>query len=691
MKTISLCMIVKNEEKNIRKCLCSIADLVDEINIVDTGSTDNTKEIIQDVNKIYNNIKLYDFEWIYDFSAARNYSFSKATMEYIMWLDGDDYLKEEDRQKFREFKKNMDGSINNFNMIYDYRFNEDGVCTFSFPRTRIVKNNEYSYWDCVVHEELHYEPTPEIELDIHITHTSNDGHAGRSINFFEKAMELGHVLNTREKYYYGGELFVDNRIDDCIEVLESCVSDINYPNKFELTRAYNYLARAYNTKNDFKNVIRCYMNQIANHTPDMETIFEIASAYQNLDSKMNAIFYYNMVCNEEFKYEKFMNNSEYDKSHRFEFETNLKFRAHLNLVVLYFGIGDIKNSIKHNEMADTLRPGSEAVNFNRQFFNSPMKIAMISPNCKITIPPAKYGGVEQVMYNLIEPLVALGHDVTTIAPLGSNIPGKVIYYEENVRPEEFVKNNFEMFKDFDIIHDHSAFASQYLKYTDLSCKTLATNHYHIKYDLPNPVFLSKASQDRLGTTDNKFIYNGVNLNDYIYTEDKKDYMLFIGRIDLHKRPERAVKIALALNKRLVIAGPIHDQEYFDQDIKPYVDGVNIVYVGEVGGKYKAELLSEAECVLFTSTWDEPFGLVLIEAMASGTPVLAFDCGAANEILSDFPRLVCKDENEMVDIIKYRRYPSPQQLLYIAKTRFSREIMVEEYLHVYRKLKSKGVY
>ena len=103
MISISLCMIVKNEESVIGRCLESVKDIVDEIIIVDTGSTDNTKEIIKTFTD-----KIYDFEWIDNFSAARNYSYSKASMEYILWLDADDVILEEDRIKFKELKMSLD-------------------------------------------------------------------------------------------------------------------------------------------------------------------------------------------------------------------------------------------------------------------------------------------------------------------------------------------------------------------------------------------------------------------------------------------------------------------------------------------------------------------------------------------------------------------------------------------------------
>ena len=136
MISISLCMIVKNEEKVIERCLRSVKNLVDEIIIVDTGSTDKTKEI---VHKYTNNV--YDFKWCDDFSKARNFSFSKATKEYILWLDADDVILKKDREMFISLKKTLDKNIDIVMMKYNTAYDKNGNPTFSYNRERLVKNN----------------------------------------------------------------------------------------------------------------------------------------------------------------------------------------------------------------------------------------------------------------------------------------------------------------------------------------------------------------------------------------------------------------------------------------------------------------------------------------------------------------------------------------------------------------------
>lgn len=137
MITVSLCMIVKNEEDTIGRCLDSVKEVVDEFVIVDTGSSDNTKNMIK---KYTNNI--YDFKWIDDFSAARNFAFSKATKDYIFWLDADDILLPEDIKKFKFLKKNLDTSIDSVTMKYNIGFDEYGNITTSYRRNRLVKREK---------------------------------------------------------------------------------------------------------------------------------------------------------------------------------------------------------------------------------------------------------------------------------------------------------------------------------------------------------------------------------------------------------------------------------------------------------------------------------------------------------------------------------------------------------------------
>lgn len=164
MISISLCMIVKNEEEVLKRCLDSIYDIVDEIIIVDTGSEDQTKEIA----KSYTD-KVYDFEWVEDFSKARNYSFSKATKDYILWLDADDVILEMDREKLKNLKNTLNPTTDIVMMKYHIGLDKNDIPSLSYYRERLIKNTRNYHWIGQVHEVII--PTGTIlHSDIAVTH-----------------------------------------------------------------------------------------------------------------------------------------------------------------------------------------------------------------------------------------------------------------------------------------------------------------------------------------------------------------------------------------------------------------------------------------------------------------------------------------------------------------------------------------
>ena len=147
--TVSLCMIVKDEEEALTRCLESVSGLVEEIVIVDTGSTDKTRDIAAGFTD-----KVYSFTWIDDFAAARNEAFSHATMDYCMWLDADDVLLESDREAFRTLKETLDPAVSVVMAPYHTGFDQEGRVTFSYYRERLIKNHAGMRWEGAVHEAI---------------------------------------------------------------------------------------------------------------------------------------------------------------------------------------------------------------------------------------------------------------------------------------------------------------------------------------------------------------------------------------------------------------------------------------------------------------------------------------------------------------------------------------------------------
>ena len=149
MITVSLCMIVKDEEEVLDRCLSGMKDLVDEMIIVDTGSKDRTKEIAGRYTD-----KVFTFEWTDDFSAARNFSFSKASMEYCMWMDADDVLLEKDRMAFLTMKRELSLDTDIVMMRYHTAFDEKGNAVFWYYRERLIRNGRGFLWQGAVHEVI---------------------------------------------------------------------------------------------------------------------------------------------------------------------------------------------------------------------------------------------------------------------------------------------------------------------------------------------------------------------------------------------------------------------------------------------------------------------------------------------------------------------------------------------------------
>lgn len=290
LNTISLCMIVKNEEKVIGKCLNSIKGVFDEIIIVDTGSDDKTKEIVSE----YTN-KVYDFEWIDDFSAARNFSFSKATMDYIFWLDADDVVLEEDRTKLLKLKETLSNTVDVVIMKYNLCSDENGNIICTFPRERLLKRAKNFLWHDYVHEYIILSGEI-INVDISITHISKHKKSSRNLTILEKIISEGKTFSNRNLFYYGRELFLKERYDEAL---------INY-NKFLKTDdgiISNYidacldLAYCYKIIGDKKNQLRALFKSFEYDTPKAEICCRIGYYYKELSLYEKAICWFNIAAN----------------------------------------------------------------------------------------------------------------------------------------------------------------------------------------------------------------------------------------------------------------------------------------------------------------------------------------------------------------------------------------------------------
>ncbi len=247
MITVSLCMIVKNEERILRRCLDSVVDLMDEIIIVDTGSTDATKKIAAEYTD-----KIYDFEWIHDFAAARNFAFSKAGMDYIYSADADEVLDEENRKRFLELKQVMLPEIEIVQMKYSNQLQFGTVYNYDEEyRPKLFKRIRTFQWAEPIHETILTEPVI-YDSDIVITHLPETSHAGRDFTAFLRLIRAGEILSLRLQNFYAKELYISGKDTDFLEAMDYFEESIakNGRSQDEIKEACCVAARGARVKGD---------------------------------------------------------------------------------------------------------------------------------------------------------------------------------------------------------------------------------------------------------------------------------------------------------------------------------------------------------------------------------------------------------------------------------------------------------
>ncbi|HBY20882.1 MAG TPA: hypothetical protein DEG71_07725 [Clostridiales bacterium] len=678
MITISLCMIVRNEEDTLGRCLESVKDIVNEIIIVDTGSNDRTKEITKEYTD-----KLYDFEWVDDFSAARNYSFSKATMDYILWLDADDVLLEEDRTKLKQLKENIETSVDTVMMKYNYAFDEFGNVSLCFYRERLVKTSKKPEWHDPIHEFIGVNGNT-VNVDICVTHKRVHNNSDRNLKIFEKMISEGRKLSVRNLFYYAKELYNNDRFDDAIDYFNQFLDSGVGWSEDNINACY-HLAICYGARRNKQDRLKTLLKSFEYELPRAEMCCQLGNYYVEEENYHKAIFWYDLAT----KLKKPIDNW------GFILEDCWGYIPNLQLCVCYYKIGNIDESIKYNDIAGEYKPKSSKVIFNKKFFKKmknqkdkteakPMRIVQVAPDI-YSLPPINYGGIEKIVYEITEELVKRGHEVYLYAPKGTKTSANLLEYEhEDAWNEkaitEFVKKTLP--PNIDLIHDHTHHSL--LGKENLETPTVCTIHgpqrNHVKY----PVYTSKRARELYGEKNGLQVYNGITIEEFEYSEHKEDYLLYLGVLNYSKGTQHALDVAIRTNQKLIVAGPVHDQSYFDNEIAHRLkDNPNIQYVGPVGGQEKQNLLSNAKCMLFPTSCEEAFGLVMVEAMACGTPVLALANGAVPEVLQDFPELICHSVNEMAEKVTAQNFPKSNLLREYVANKFKTEKMVDNYTEIYK--------
>ncbi|MCI9142987.1 MAG: glycosyltransferase family 2 protein [Lachnospiraceae bacterium] len=292
MITISLCMIVKNEEKILARCLDSVAMLADEIIIVDTGSTDATKEIAGRYTE-----HVYDFQWIDDFSAARNFAFSKASMEYIYSADADEVLSAENREKFRLLKETLLPEIEIVQMKYANQLQFGTVYNFDEEyRPKLFKRKRDFVWEAPIHETVRL--TPVIyDSDIVITHLPEESHAKRDLENFHRHCIDGYRLPKRLHGLYARELMLTGDEEDFAQAADTFLQSAadNERDSEEMAQACCIVAKAARLAGDTVTFFK-YTSKVIAEEANSEICCEMGHFYEeNEDWEEAAIWYYNAV------------------------------------------------------------------------------------------------------------------------------------------------------------------------------------------------------------------------------------------------------------------------------------------------------------------------------------------------------------------------------------------------------------
>jgi glycosyltransferase involved in cell wall biosynthesis len=348
----------------------------------------------------------------------------------------------------------------------------------------------------------------------------------------------------------------------------------------------------------------------------------------------------------------------------------------------------------------------------------PLRIAMLAPPW-ISIPAPGYGGVESVVSSLTEALVERGHDVTLYCAPGSASRATVVNLLSESHPDEIERSLYEVDhvgqafdridraaedRRFDVIHDHCGFTGLAMAaridtpfvhtlHGPFTAQTAAFYQHHgHKAEL---VGISRAQLASAppGLGPLRIIPNPIDLRAWPLHERKGDYLLWVGRMTREKGPHRAIAAARAVDVPLVLAGVIQpgQQAFFDREIAPHVDGKSVRFVGEVHGSVKRSLFANARGLLMPIRWDEPFGMVMVEALACGTPVIAFPEGAAREVVIDGRTgFLVDDERAMADAIGQLQRIDPRDCRDWVRHHCDAHVVAAAYEDAYRSVMSPRV-
>ena len=349
---LSLCMIVRNEEENLDRCLASVRDVVDEMIILDTGSTDGTKKIAFRYTK-----NVHDYTWQDDFAAARNASFALATRPFILWLDADDVIDPPELEKLRRLKAQLHDGVDAVMMPYHYAFADSGDLTIVFDRERIVRRAAGFSFAGVVHEAMTVSGHI-IHADIAIRHTGKHGESSnrRNLSIYETWIERGRRLEPRDQYYYARELKSAGEYEQAEKAFAAFLSmdgwTVNRQDALlERGQCLAELGRLDEAK-------RSYFAALEDGEPRAETLCALGACFHKEGKLRAAVMWYRAALLCRMPQDKRI----------FTFPDAYGYVPLMQLCMILSRLGEEEEACRMNEQALLLRPGDPSALYNRAYF-----------------------------------------------------------------------------------------------------------------------------------------------------------------------------------------------------------------------------------------------------------------------------------------------------------------------------------
>ncbi|WP_246142904.1 glycosyltransferase [Pasteuria penetrans] len=351
MITVSLCMIVRDEEKTLARCLDGVQDFVDEMIVVDTGSKDRTRDIAEQYGA-----KIYEFPWCDHFADARNFAFSKATQEYIFWVDADDIIESADLVKLQELKKVLPVTVDSVAMLYHLSIDNRGRPSVSLRRNRLVRRDRGFRWHGPVHEYLAVSGNI-IQSDIGIYHKKEKSYTDRNLRIYRSRDEKGEDFNPRDLYYFANELrdhgFYEESVVYYLRFLntqQGWVED-NVEACMKMSECYGYLRERLP---EFDCLVRSFLYD----KPRAEVCCRIGLFFFQSRQLLQAIFWYTLATQ----------LGDPPATMGTQDQSAWTWLPHLQLCLCYDQLGDVEKAEEHNNRAMVYNPLHPSILHNQQYF-----------------------------------------------------------------------------------------------------------------------------------------------------------------------------------------------------------------------------------------------------------------------------------------------------------------------------------